>query len=395
MNAQHPDPALPEENGSEIVPDSDMLGLRSVPLDRVLQKTANYPSGQLAELGADALLRRKFGYAFWRSRIKTQLVERIVASPAAQHEPLMLALAALRTHLAPEVLTRLEEIVDPELFARLQCEQGIRPAARAGGRLAGPQVDLKISANRSSRWTFEKWARIEELGRYDFEEDGVRFRGVLLRPGDVLLSNCNLDGNGIYTTLGDPKAYSSHAALFAILSAGGRRFPAAIETYEKGVRPTPLNVFLSPRYAAHTEVYRHVNLATEHTVRVNAAAARMIREVKGYNFDTCDSARDYVSCTGVPRFVLQDAGLEPGCTKSNIMDAGIQQNLLALGYNFFDFSSPIDFVLSDEYRCVGWFDNDQVDRLVARELVEVEFGVSCFVVTDLLTVNKIDGHACV
>lgn len=343
-------------------------------LDRLFEIVETYPRLQGPHAGADEVLRHKLAHAFWRSRMSRALIEAIPNSSSSRRSDLLHALGALRTHIPRRLLDSLEQSVDPKSFSGLLANQGVRgKGAGASAPAAGPQLDIKISANRSSSWSFEKWSRIDEFGHYDFEEDGVRYRGVLFRPGDVLLSNCNLDGNGIYTTLGDPKAYTSHSALFAILDARGRRFPAAIETFEKGVRPVPLNVFLSPRFAAYTEVYRHVGLTTEHTDRVNYAALEMIREVKGYNFDTCDSSRDYVSCTGVPRFALEDAGLDPGTTKSYIGDPGIRRNLIELEYEFFDFSSPIDFVLSEEFRCAGWIDNNQVDKLVARELVEVAF----------------------
>ena len=71
----------------------------------------------------------------------------------------------------------------------------------------------------------------------------MRYRGVEFTPGDVLLANVNLDGNGVYTTLSDPKSFSSHSAFFAVLKHDGRRFPVVVETYEKGLRPVPLSVF--------------------------------------------------------------------------------------------------------------------------------------------------------
>jgi hypothetical protein len=354
------------------VPDAADFARPEERIEHIHELLEAYPRLQTPAAGAETVLRHKLAHAFWRARLLERVSEILPELPGSSRAELVEAMAALKTHIPTALLDRLRASVEPRYLTGLLASQGIR-SADGRGPAAGPQLDLKISANRSSSWSFEKWSRIEEFGRYDFDGDGVRYRGVLLRPGDVLLSNCNLDGNGIYTTLGDPKAYTSHSALFAILEVGGRRFPAAIETFEKGVRPVPLNVFLSPRFAAYTEVYRHVGLTTEHTDRVNEAALTMIREVKGYNFDTCDSSRDYVSCTGVPRFALEDAGLDPGTTKSFINDPGIRRNLIELEYDFFDFSSPIDFVLSEEYRCVGWVDNNQVDKLVARELVEVRF----------------------
>jgi hypothetical protein len=356
------------------IPDTAAFEDPLAALEHIVAVVEMYPRIQGPQAGAEDVLRHKLAHVFWRSRVLRNLIEAIPRTPVSKRHDLLHALGALRTHIPRDLVGQLERSVEAKELSDLLAIQGVRAKENQGdGNLAGPQLDIKIAANRSSSWSFEKWSKIEEFSKYHFEGDGIRYRGVLLNPGDVMLSNCNLDGNGIYTAFVDPKAYTSHSALFAILGEGERRFPAAIETFEKGVRPVPLNVFLSPRFAAYTEVYRHTGLASEHSHRVNQAAADMIRKVKGYNFDTCDSDRDYLSCTGVPRYGLQDAGLDPGTNKSHISDKGIRKNLSFLGYEFFDFSAPVDFVLSEEYRCTGWIDNNQVEKLVARELVEVRF----------------------
>jgi hypothetical protein len=228
-------------------------------------------------------------------------------------------------------------------------------------------------ANRSSRWSFNRWKRLREFSEYQFEGDGVRYRGNWFRPGDVLLANVNLDGNGVYTSLSDPKNFSSHSAFVAILQDAGRSFPAVIETYEKGVRAVPLSVFLGPRFSAYVEVYRSRRMSSDHAKLVNASALAFTENVKGYNFDSEDSDRQYMSCTSVGRFLLQDAGLPPVPTKSSIGAPGIVRNLTKVGYTFFSFFAPVDYLLDEAMYCVGWIDNNQFSRLLTRELVDRKF----------------------
>lgn len=326
-------------------------------------------------VGASETLRRKFAFAFWRSRLLRRLIEDLPRHPAARRQDRLATLGELRTYIAPALRRQLLGTIDDrEPLSALLAQQGVRVRGLHDDLdLPGPQVDIGIRANRSSSWTFEKWSKIEEFGRYHFVEDGVRYRGLLFRPGDILLSNCNLDGNGIYTVLSDPRNFSSHSAVFAILPGARGRFPVVVETYEKGLRAVPLSVFLSPRFSAYTEVYRHKRLQTEHTDRANRTAFRMLREIRGYNFDTEDRDACYISCTGVGRFLLEAIGLGRLQRISHLGHPRIQDNLGRLGYRFFEMFAPVDFLLNAALSCVGWIDNDQVDRLLARELVELRF----------------------
>ena len=315
------------------------------------------------------LLRHKFEFAFWRRGLLGQLVDGIGRFRKAEQEAAIEALVELGIRLPGRQLQQVARGVrDPQLLERLLVAQG-----RGAGRAGGPNVDLKIRANRSSAWPLERWAEIRAFSEYDFEDEGVRYRGLHLLPGDVLLSNVNLDGNGLYTVLADPRSFCSHAAVFAILEQGGRSLPAVIETYEKGVRAVPLSVFLGARFSAYTEVYRHRAMGPAERARLNRVAPDMLRRVQGYNFDTEDPRRDYQSCTSVPRFLLEDAGIERIATKSRLADPQIQRNLEQLGYTAFDFFAPVDYMRDEGFSCVGWMDNDQMARVLTRDLVESRF----------------------
>ncbi len=323
---------------------------------------------------ADEILELKFASLYWRHRVVSELVAALESRAIRDDNTLTGIVDALDSRLPGLSNDTLTAHLSPATGDYLLARQGERPRAATRHRaLAGPGVTLDIKANRRSAWPFRRWKRRPEFTVYEFNEDGVNFRGLHLRPGDVLLANVNIDGNGVYTTLSDPTRFSSHAAVFAILEDSGRRYPAVIETYEKGVRAVPLNVFLGTGFCAYVEVYRHRDIRESHAAAVNTAARDMLGRVRGYNFDSRSDDRDYVSCCTVGRLLHRDAGLEPASCKSRIQDPRIQSNLEKLGYTSFEFFAPVDYLLDSNFQCVGWVDNHQFEDLLARELVERRF----------------------
>ena len=358
---------LPDPSGS-LAPDECLQRIKSV--------NQAYLGLERHSTEAEATLQQKLTTAFWRTRFLNRIMERVADWSQEDQQALVEILTELRIYIPEPLQARLSRTLrDRQLFALLMAQQGIRlDDATQHSAQAGPGIDLKIKVNRSSDWPFVKWKQIPEFSQYPFEEDGVHYRGVFFRSGDIFLSNVNLDGNAVYTALSNPKSYCSHAAVFAILQDGSRRFPAVVETYERGVRAVPLNVFVGPRYVSYTEIYRHQGLRSEHRERINSAAIELIENVKGYNFDTEDSDRHYMSCTGVARFLYQDAGLERIAAKSQLAERRICSNLHKLGYTFFDpFFAPVDYLLNENFSAIGWIDNNQFDKLLTRELIESRF----------------------
>ena len=332
---------------------------------------------ELARTGRDAafLCRYKLETAFWRSRLLDEIVEAVRTGVRGGDATLVDELCALAIHLKPGHEAVLERDLNGELLARVMAQQGVRVAGRSAHEAAaGPGVDLKIEANRDSAWPFSRWKADPRFSQYEFSGDEVRYRGVAFRPGDVLLANVNLDGNGVYTALLDPKAYCSHSAVFAVLRDGGRRFPAVIETYEKGLRAVPLNVFVGPRYVAYAEVLRHAATGLPHAEAFGDAALGAIERAKGYNFYTEDPDRDYVSCTTLGRLLYEEVGVGSIASASEVGDAGVRRNLERLQYTAFEpFFAPVDYLLNGDFDRVGFIDNNQLPRMVARELVEERF----------------------
>ncbi len=343
-------------------------------LERARQIREAYASLNREQVGAAQLLEFKFASLYWRRTLLARLHEEPPSWLDTDDNTFRAVVDALNCRLPDPVLSVLSRHLNPDTIQYLLALQGVATDQSTEYRsLAGPGVTLNIKANRSSNWPFERWKRKPEFKNYEFSGSGVDFRGVHFRPGDVLLSNVNIDGNGVYTTLSDPTRFSSHSAVFAILEDKGGRYPAVIETYEKGVRAVPLNVFLGERFCAYVEVYRHRDLDDSRASLINDAAIEMMARARGYNFDSRSEDRDYVSCCSVGRQLHLDAGLEPASGKSRIEHPAIQANLEKLEYTSFDFFAPVDYLLDSNFQCVGWVDNHQFEELLARELVESYF----------------------
>jgi hypothetical protein len=326
-------------------------------------------------IAAEELVTLKFDMGFWRSRLLDTLLDRPPEWAKIKQAQYADVLLNLNVYIPdPNHAGLADRLRENDLFAQLMARQGIRLEKHPlETNTAGPGIDLKITANRRSSWSFNRWKNLKDYGSYEFEGHGAHYRGVFFLPGDVLLSNVNLDGNGVFTALSDPQGFCSHSAFFVILRDHHQRFPAVIETYEKGVRAVPLNVFLGPRFSSYTEVYRHEGLSSQHFDLINSSALNLMESVRGYNFDTEDKARSYMSCTSVGRFLLEDAGIEAVRTKSVIDTPTIMNNLRRVGYENFSIFVPVDYLLDENFSCVGWVDNNQFMALLARELVQRHF----------------------
>jgi len=319
-----------------------------------------------------AILAAKLRGVHWRQRMAGRLLADAALDPGERIE----ALLALAVRLEPGQIARLRACTPKgDGVARVLAAQGQRDASAPHLHdLAGPGLDLKIEVNRESPWTFARWSEREAFASYQFEGNGVRYRGLLLRPGDLILPNVNLDGNFVYSALSDPKSFCPHSAVFVIFQAHGRRWPTVIETYEKGLRAVPLCVFLNARYISYAEIYRHRDLDGASVEQVSDVARAALDAARGYNFNTLDDDRVYVCCTQVARQLYQDLGLPVPQAFGAIVDPGVRDTMARLDYPHLDvFFTPVDFVRSALFEFVGWVDNGQPAKLVARELVEQRF----------------------
>lgn len=341
-------------------------------LAMVRQIRDSYKLLDRVQVGAEQILELKFATQYWRR----SLLSLLCGDPPppwvkSDHSTLIDIVDALGTRLPKSLVSSLSKNVDQKTIHELMAHQGVTsPEYPQFKALAGPGIDLDITANRDSPWSFTRWKRQSAFRNYEFSGDGVIFRSVHFRPGDVLLANVNLDGNGVYTILSDPTRFSSHSAVFVVIEDDEGRYPAVIETYEKGVRAVPLNVFLSAKFCAYVEVSRHRKLDSIPTGTINNLALDMVNRVRGYNFYSTEEERDYVSCCVVGSQLHRDAGLEPASWKSRIQHPRIRENVAKLDFTTYDFFSPVDYLLDRNFVCAGWVDNYQFENLLARELVE-------------------------
>ena len=323
---------------------------------------------------AQDIVNLKLCVSFWRSRLLDRLLNRPPAWAALQQDYVLLILCAINIHLSPDQQRLAGVLLNAAGLAELLANQGIASDDYPEfNHAAGPGVDLDIVANRGSSAPYKKWRENESFGRYQFEEEGVRFRGVSFRPGDVLLANVNVDGNGVYTALSEPRSFSSHSGFFAIFEHDGKRLPVVVETFEKGVRPVPLSIFLGPRFSSYVEIYRHTDYTPEHAPGSNHSAAGFIDSVLAYNFNSEELDPRYMSCTAIGRSMHEAVKLKPAQRKSELGHAQVQSNLAKLGFHHFDYFGPVDFLLNDCFEFVGSVDNNQVEHLLARELIDQEF----------------------
>jgi hypothetical protein len=343
-------------------------------LDWVLEINTAYRALYRPGQQAQEIVDLKLSVIFWRSRLLHRLLSRPPDWVRAQPEDAVRIFLEINTFLAPDQQKRASGLLPPQPFARLMANQGsTTPGFPELDHQAGPDVHLDIVANRGSSWPYEKWRENDSFGRYAFENDGVRYRGMSFRPGDALLANVNVDGNGVYTSLSEPRSFSSHSGFFAILEHKGRRLPVVVETYEKGVRPVPLSIFLGPRFCSYVEIYRHTGYTARHAARINESAEAVIRNGRAYNFNSEDKDPDYMSCTAVGRYMHQAGSLAPARRISSLSHPVVQKNLARVGYCFFDYFGPVDFLLNDCFKMTGVVDNNQIERLLAREMIDQEF----------------------
>jgi len=361
-------------------------------LASVREIQADFRNLPRTEIPMNELVCLKFQMQHWKQRVLDYILEQLSASGLEpQNQRLIFALLAI-LELKPnkEQLKLLAgwvtEQKSPELkesaafyFAQIAEHAWVRKFSskneKSLQRLAGPKLQLPIYANAPSRCRFEKWSRKEEFQCYQFEEEGVRYRGLGFLPGDVLLTNVNRDGNGVYTAVVEPRAYAYHLGVFAMISEGGRTFPVVIETYKLGVRAVPLSCFLSEKFSSYIEIYRLKARPEGYSTKFNEWAERIPRETRGYNFDTEDPDRSFLACTTIGTLGSQQAGGPIIASKSRYFsDPTTRANLAKLDVDLSGFLSLSDFVNDPALKYIGVIDNNHFDRNIARELCERQFG---------------------
>jgi hypothetical protein len=350
-------------------------------LDEVQAANRSYAGLPRDEDGAEVIRAGRLEMSFWRRDVVGRLLdlgEKRGPSGDGREGRARLAQAVegVNLRMGPRALARLRVLLqDDDVYGRVAAHQGVRhPGSPRHHALAGPARELNIRPNLDSRWPLERWRKLPAFGEHAFQDDAVRYRGVALRSGDVILSNVNRDGNMVFSALWDPVGVFTHCAVVVFLQEGDRRLPAVIETYERGVRAVPLSVFLSPRYVCAAEIFRHRAIGPGHEAALAESAEAMVRDTRGYNFASWDDDRSYLSCTSVGRFLFADLGIHDIEPRSELRHPQVKKNLQRLGYGHFErFFAPMDYLLNPSFSLVGVVDNNQFERMVARELVARRF----------------------
>ena len=295
-----------------------------------------------------------------------------VQPPAWSRDDRFHFLAGLAVYVPQRLRPAIGAALGADLFAQLMAQQGVRVKGFSQhAPAAGPDKHIPILANKNSRWPFSRWNQHAEFSQYLYLEGKVHYRNIDFMPGDVLLTNTNRDGNGIFTCVSEPFGHFPHSGFFAILEDKGQCYPGVIETYRYGVRAVPLSVFLHPAFSSYVEVYRHRQVTMEHAAAINSCGYSLMEQAKGYNFDTEDDDRRFISCSTIGRFMLEDAGLAPPSQRSWFLPTA-QENLQRIGYRQMSPLFPVDYMTDRNFQCVGHVDNNHFVRLSARLLVERE-----------------------
>jgi len=239
--------------------------------------------------------------------------------------------------------------------------------------ITGPNQCLDIKPIVPTKHLDNNWRTNPELSRYHYTQEGIVFRGIELKPGDIMITNLNIDSDGIYSALCSPKSFASHAGFFVMLTHGNKTFPAVLEIYQHGLRAIPANVFLSEKFSSYTEVYRIKTPKKLDYETLNTEGKKLLQSVKGYNFNTEDQNPHYLTCAQLGRQLYQNAGIVPITAKSAIEHPQIQTNLAKFGVNYKSVLAPMNFAIDQRMELVGTVDNNQLTDSLAHMLVKHRF----------------------
>lgn len=237
---------------------------------------------------------------------------------------------------------------------------------------------VPIYHTKPSQWPYSRWSNFHQFSRYsgyEYTAEGVRFRGIEFKPGDVILSKLNSDSDGVYISFFENLGKFSHAAVFTILKKNGTQFPAVIEIHELGVRAVPLARFMHPDFTSYVEVFRAKDIPHFRLIEINARVLDAISTSHGYDFYADFSESDYLSCTELVLLVL---GLNPEelDLRPSFLDLSGFDNFAALDMSAL-FTKPIltpdNFAASENFVLQGSIDNQRGLEQLARDLVRLQF----------------------
>ncbi len=217
---------------------------------------------------------------------------------------------------------------------------------------------------------------IEGLDQYEFLDPyTVRFRGQVLKSGDLFAADLALPSDGGLGTFLTPRSHFTHGALFVVLEVEGKRFPVVLEMHEKGNRIVPLANFLG-EHTYYAETYRVANPPADWGRKLSDEVQKMMNgERLSYDFQARDvpvggilpAEQMCATCTTLPQIILKRTGVEIPLEKSSVIP-GAKRNLDYLGMTMVDgVTMPTDVARSG-LELVGVFDNRRLKENLSREL---------------------------
>jgi hypothetical protein len=218
---------------------------------------------------------------------------------------------------------------------------------------------LSIPPFQSSRWDFKKWrenSRIRSLSKGDTH---LRYKNLVLQPGDLFLASPHLESAGLFTIFSEPESFSAHLAVYCHLNYQDKYFPALIEVYEKGVRAVPLDTFLAPHFSNHCEILRFNDVTNEHLEVINENALKTLSKGKGYSFNTDDRDEHYFTCTRLVKEIFSTLPINVEVKRSEFSCPKKTRNLHLIDFTFKDILEPCDFLDSNVTSYVGRVDNEE------------------------------------
>jgi len=194
------------------------------------------------------------------------------------------------------------------------------------------------------------------------------YRGLLLKPGDILLSDLSHGASGLISHLCEPRPHFAHFAFFFVRQNGKRVKPAVMEFFRSGVRVVRPSVFFSFRHTSYVEAYRFVTAEDVYPDRIDRKILPIAKESHPYSFYGDNDDRVNLNCATVGSLILERLGLEPIRTKGRIRE-GILRNWRKLGPPAQQLLIPTDYLVDPRLRFVGALDRGSFTRSVVRELV--------------------------
>ena len=357
-------------------PSSDPKSLHQL----VLSVKKAYRDLERSQNSRREMVETKFMLQKWRQDIAEFLHENLITRSGTCTEVHLDSLRNLEFHLQDDYLKSIAAAVErstpsdslQKAFQELLVQQNrvhlfqAPVQAQTPKPIAGPRLRLPIRPILPSKWPHQRWLKNSEFSRYTFHGEEVHYRGLKFLPGDLLITNMNLDSAGVYTLPCEPESFGAHIGIYVLLKRGDQVFPTVLEIFRTGLRALPLSAYLDHEFCAYVEVYRPKNTDPTIRERLNQAAEPLIDEIEGYQYYTDQGSTTHANCTDIASRLYETAGLGSFEMKTSYTHPIILENMGRLGFHCRKVLSPIDFITTGELTLEGVVDNGHFNRELPR-----------------------------